>query len=744
MELITDLKREDVLGRCAFDVFPFIKETGEDKCLLAALAGESTSSDNRPYVVPVSGREGFFKAFYSPLRNEQNEVIGGIAVVHDITARKRAEEAAQEAHQRLTFHVENSPLAVIEWDSEFRVSRWSGSAERLFGWQASEVVDKHVSDWHFVFDEDVDGVAQVTHRQRVGTEVLGVQHNRNYTKDGSVLYCEWYNSVLRDENGKLVSVLSLVLDVTARKLVEEERSALLARERDLRRQAEEADRLKDEFLATLSHELRTPLTSILGWATLIRNGDVDKEAHLDRALEIIERNARTQARLIDDLLDVSRIITGNLQLDVHPLNMAPVVETAIDALRPAAAAKGIHLETMLDCQSCLVSGDPNRLRQVIWNLLMNAIKFTPGGGSVCLRLQRLASPLPVPLFPSSPAYVRLTVSDTGDGITPEFLPYVFHRFRQEEGSISRKAGGLGLGLAVVRHLVELHGGSVSAESPGPGRGSTFTVDLPLALDRRGAGGGPQNGVAGEDYGEQADDGSKVTNDGSVAVVDRRSGDLAVAADLGGVRTSDVWSSGRDLRTGARRSDDGSEDGGRETGSNPDRNNDRARAVAGPPQLADVRVLLVEDDDDSRNLLTLVLGRYGAKVIPAASAAEALDSFQQTTPDIIISDIGMVEGDGYTLLRQLRALPVQGSLLRPSSDSSLITGSSLSSTSPSNSSLTTHHSSLPLFIPAIALTGYATIKDRERALAAGYQLHLAKPVEPEDLVAAIVNLIYPSD
>ena len=380
----------------------------------------------------------------------------------------------------------------------------------------AEVIGKHVSDWHFVFDEDVDAVAQVTHRQRVGTELLGVQHNRNYTKDGSVLYCEWYNSVLRDDSGKLVSVLSLVLDVTARKLAEEERAALLARERDLRRQAEEADRLKDEFLATLSHELRTPLTSILGWATLIRNGDVDKEAHLDRALEIIERNARSQARLIDDLLDVSRIITGNLQLDVHPLNIAPVVETAIDALRPAAAAKGIRVETKLDCESCLVSGDPNRLRQVIWNLLMNAIKFTPGGGSVSLRLQTLAEPpaagaevlsassaaslSPAEVSPANgetgppadaggadrPAYVRLTVSDTGDGITPEFLPYVFHRFRQEEGSISRKAGGLGLGLAVVRHLVELHGGTVNAESPGPGRGSTFTVDLPLAPDRRDA------------------------------------------------------------------------------------------------------------------------------------------------------------------------------------------------------------------------------------------------------------------
>ncbi|HEY0430860.1 MAG TPA: PAS domain S-box protein, partial [Pyrinomonadaceae bacterium] len=384
MERVTGLCREEVLGKSAFDLFPFLKKTGEDKCYYSALAGESSTSKNRPYTIPSTSREGFFKAYYSPLRNEQNEIVGGIAVVRDITDRKRAEESAHKAHQRLIFHVENSPLAVIEWDSEFRVSRWSEAAERLYGWKASDVLGKHVSDWHFVFDEDVDAVAQLTHRQRVGVELQGVQHNRNYTKDGSVLYCEWYNSVLLDDNGKLVSVLSLVLDVTARKLAEEERAALLARERDLRKQAEEADRLKDEFLATLSHELRTPLTSILGWAALIRNGEVDQAENLDRALEIIERNARSQARLIDDLLDVSRIITGNLQLDVRPLNVAPIVKAAIEALRPAAAAKAIQVHVDLDPHSCLVSGDPNRLRQVVWNLLMNSIKFTPRGGKVNL------------------------------------------------------------------------------------------------------------------------------------------------------------------------------------------------------------------------------------------------------------------------------------------------------------------------------------------------------------------------
>jgi PAS domain S-box-containing protein len=654
MERISGMQREDVLGKCAFDLFPFLKETGEDRCFHAALAGECSTSDNAPYTVPETGRQGFFQGFYSPLRDEQNQISGGIAVIHDVTERKRAREAAQEAHQRLTFHVENSPLAVIEWDSDFRVSRWSASAERVFGWKANEVIGKHVGDWHFVFDEDVDAVAQVTDRQRVGVELLGVQRNRNYTRDGSILYCEWYNSVLHDDAGKMESVLSLVLDVTARTLAEEERATLLARERDLRRQAEEADRLKDEFLATLSHELRTPLTSILGWATLIRGGDVD-EANVSRAIEIIERNARSQARLIDDLLDVSRIITGNLQLDVHPLNLAPLVETANEALRPAADAKGIAVETELESEGCLVIGDSNRLRQVIWNLLINAIKFTPGGGKVGVRLECVDTG------------VRLTVSDTGEGITPEFLPFVFHRFRQEESSISRKAGGLGLGLAVARHLVELHGGNVSADSKGPGRGSTFIVELPLAHVRRDA-----------------------TGDGKSEKETPTS-----------------------LSVGPK-----------------------------PSRLDGVRVLLVEDDDDSRNLLRLVLERQGAEVVAASSSAEALTVFDlgkvqspasslqspasplsltrepSRFPDIIISDLGMPEQDGYELMRKIR---------------SLLAGSSLTQNSTSGA-----NNSLP--IPAIALTGYATTKDRERALSAGYQLHLAKPVEPDDLIAAILALV----
>lgn len=615
MERISGLGREEVLGKSAFEVFPFLKETGEAECFRAALEGESRVSTNHRF---IGSESSLFKSSYSPLRSQQDEIVGGIGIIRDITQRKQAEIAAHEAYQRLTFHVENSPLAVIEWDSDFRVSRWSESAERLFGWKAEEVIGKHVNEWKFVFAEDVDAVELVTYRQREGFERQGVQRNRNYTKDGAILFCEWYNSVLHDSDGQLVSVLSLVLDVTVRKLGEEERTALLVRERDARRQAEEADRLKDEFLATLSHELRTPLTSILGWASMVRNGDVDG-ANAIRAIEIIERNARSQARLIDDLLDVSRIITGNLRLDLHPLNLAPIVNTALDALRPTADAKGIQLRIDSSEAHSLVRGDPNRLRQVIWNLLSNAIKFTNRGGVVSVKLT------------CSEGSVRLAVSDTGIGISPDFLPYVFDRFRQAEGSISRRQGGLGLGLAVVRHLMELHGGDVGAESRGVGQGATFTVELPLTQERR-------DPARAEERKQE---------------IERRRG-----------------------------------------------------AIGEPIRLDGVHVLLVEDDDDSRKLLVTMLKRHGAEVIAAKSAAEALKAFTESPPDVMISDIGMPDEDGYEFMRDVRALPGEAGRLTPS----------------------------------IALTGYATRKDRERALSAGYQLHIAKPVEQTEIIAAIASLV----
>ena len=605
MEQITDVPRANAIGRSLLEICPELRPAD-----LQSVLREVT--EQRPVSVITDYRSGRFRTSFAPLVDGQ-KVIGATASVCLFTAEQ---VTGEDAYHRLAFHVKNSPLAVIEWDSDFRVSRWSDSAERLFGWKAEEVIGKHVSEWQFVFAEDVDAVEQVTNKQRVGQEIYGLLRNRNYTKDGQVLFCEWYNSVLHDSNGVLVSVLSLVLDITGRKLAEEERAEALAREREARRQAEEADRLKDEFLATLSHELRTPLTSILGWSSMIRSGQVEGEKAA-RAIETIERNARAQARLIDDLLDVSRIITGNLRLDLHPLNLASIVDTAIDGLRPTADAKGIKLRPIACPGNCLVRGDSNRLRQVVWNLLSNAIKFTPRGGVVTGKLECVDSS------------VRLTVSDTGEGISPEFLPFVFDRFRQAEGSSSRKQGGLGLGLAVVRHLVELHGGNVGVESAGPGRGSIFTVDLPLADERR-----------------------------DPARAEERKREM------------------------------------------------ERRNRGGSINFEGLHVLLVEDDDDSRKLLETMLKRHGAEVTSCSSAKLALACFEERAPDILISDIAMPEQDGYELLRRIRALPSER-------------GGD---------------------VAAIALTGYATRRDRERALAGGYQLHLAKPVEQAELVGAIASIV----
>jgi PAS domain S-box-containing protein len=615
MERISGLRRAEILGKDAFEVFPFLQQIGEDRFFQEALAGKTVTSKARPYLFPNTSRKGYFEGHYFPLE-AGGKVVGGIGIIHDITEQKLATDAARNAHQQLNFHVENSPLAVIEWDSDFRVSRWSAAAERLFGWSAEEVLGKRVSDWKFVFADDVSAVEMVSERQRAGKELQGILNNRNYTKSGEVLHCEWYNSVLKDEDGNLVSVLSLVLDVTARKIAEEERSVSLARERAARKHAEEADRLKDEFLATLSHELRTPLTAILGWASLMRNGEVPA-TEFSGALEIIERNARAQARLIDDLLDVSRIITGNLHVELRAMNLMSVIEVAAAALRPAAQAKGINLEVAIPPHAQIVRGDPNRIRQVVWNLLLNAIKFTPRDGTVRVRVE------------NSTPHARIIVEDTGEGISSEFLPYVFDRFRQAEGSISRRQGGLGLGLAVVRHLVELHGGAVHASSDGVGRGSLFVVDLPLATERE--------------------------------------------LDAGKLALDD------DNLTSAR------------------------------TRLSGLQVLVVEDDEDARVLVSMMLTRQGANVVSAASADEALQAFQLNPPHVLISDIGMPNTDGYELIRRIRKL---GSGAKP-----------------------------PV---AIALTGYATAKDRERTIEAGYQVHLAKPVEPLELVSAIERLTGRSD
>jgi PAS domain S-box-containing protein len=858
MERISGVKRENVLGKCAFDMFPCLKDTGEDQYYLEALAGRSVVAENRPYVIAQSGRSGFFDGYYSPRHDENGEVVGGVAIIRDVTERKIAEASALDEHKRLAFHVENTPLAVIEWDHEFRVLRWSPAAQKLFGWKAGEVLGKRFSDWEFVVSEDVDAVNQVSQRQNEGKEHHGISRNRNYTKLGSILHCEWYNSALYNEAGKLVSVLSLVLDVTVATRIEEalrkseaqyrllfesnpqamwvydlttlrflavneaavrhygysrseflemtikdirppddvklledylaadigaveqagewrhrtkdgtvinvdirssrltfagrpaefvlvtdvterkkaeqalrisedryrdlvdnshelicthdlegrvlsvnpwaarvlgypqdslvginirdglvpeyreqfdeylrtmitegsargvmkvktatgetrlweyyntlrtegvekpivrgmahdatERRQALKREKEARLEAEAANRVKDEFLSTLSHELRTPLTAIMGWADLLLHDEVEPK-NRRQALETIFRNANSQCQLINDLLEVSRIITGKLRLEFVACELDEVIEAAAESIRPTAEAKGVRLQVLLEPHVGPVYGDRERLQQIVWNLLSNGVKFTRKGGVVQVTLQRINS------------HVEIVVNDTGVGIRSDFLPHVFDRFRQADGSTTRNYGGLGLGLAIVRHLVELHGGTAWAESDGANQGSRFTVRLPAM--------NANEQHLPEDLKQPA-----------IAVVEARDHQ--------------------------------------------------------PSSLSGLRVLVVDDEIDARSLLTTMLERCGAQVVAVGSAREGLESVEAWKPDVLIADIGMPVEDGYGLIKKIRALPKERG------------GQT----------------------PALALTAYARTEDRVRALSEGYQVHLAKPVDRFELAAVVTSL-----
>jgi signal transduction histidine kinase/ActR/RegA family two-component response regulator len=406
-------------------------------------------------------------------------------------------------------------------------------------------------------------------------------------------------------------------DVTQNRRAIDERLQLLEQERLARQEAETANRLKDEFLSTLSHELRTPLNAILGWSSLLRRTQIEPE-QMEQGLQTIERNARSQARIIEDILDMSRIISGKLRLDVQQVALDEIISSAIDTIQPAAEARDIRIERLLDPLANRIKGDPDRLQQVVWNLLNNAVKFTPKGGKVQVSLERVNS------------HVEITVSDTGQGIAPEFLPHVFERFRQADSSSTRSKGGLGLGLSIVKHLVELHGGAVRAKSRGVGQGATFVVELPV---------------------------------------------MAVH-------------------------------------HNEERREHPTTPTAMPPELAlpelqGIRLLVVDDALDARELIEHILKIAGAEVVTAASASEAMQLLTNSEfcPHVILSDIGMPVEDGYQLMQQVRQLPAeQGGRT-----------------------------------PAIALTAFARSEDRTRALRAGYQAHVAKPVEPGELLAVIASL-----
>jgi PAS domain S-box-containing protein len=424
-----------------------------------------------------------------------------------------------------------------------------------------------------------------------------------------------------EPGGQARGYYAMVLDISDRRRAEAERESLLAREQLARAEAERASNLKDEFLATLSHELRTPLNAILGWAQVLRRQETTGD--VANGLAVIERNARVQAQLIEDLLDLSRIISGKLRIDVQRVDAAEVIRAAVESVRPSAEAKEIRLETVLDSHAGVVRGDPARLQQVIWNLLNNAVKFTPKGGKVQIALERVNS------------HVEVTVADTGDGIAPEFLPHVFDRFRQADGAITRSYGGLGIGLAIVKSIVEAHGGTVRAKSPGLGGGATFSIELPLMV---------------------------VHEDGN-QLADRKHPRLANL----GVEDEEF--------------------------------------VCEEKLLQGISVLVVDDESDARDLIRKVLDDCSATVMVANSGAEALQLVEQSRPDVIVSDIGMPNMDGYELMRRIRELaPEAGGTT-----------------------------------PAAALTAFARSEDRRRALIAGYQSHVAKPVEPAELVTVVASL-----
>ena len=543
----------------------------------------------------------------APILSE-GRVVGAVLVVRDLTVRKRAEEARAEQWRFAQLLIDTLPH--LAWMSQadgacsYVNARWHEytglSLEQSLGdgWTAA------------IHPEDLARSQERWRRSIETGEPFEAEFRLRRASDDAWRWFITRAQPARDVNGQVLRWVGTCTDIDERRRDTQERSELLRRVQAAHAAAEEANRLKDDFLATVSHELRTPLTAMLGWLQLLRSGRIPEDKRA-KALETVERNARLQAQVIEDLLDTSRIITGELSLEHGPLDMRAVVEAALESSQPSANAKGVTLRLEAREEPVPMRGDAGRLQQVVWNLLSNAIKFTPHGGSVTVRLE------------PRPDEVELRVSDTGMGISPSFLPYIFERFRQEDGSSRRAHGGLGLGLAIVHHLVALHGGHVSAHSPGEGLGATFVLRLPR--EPRAQPLPPQPPPEKE-----------------------------------------------------------------------------ATASPNPPGLAGLRLLLVEDEEDTREMLREQLEDWGVHVQAVGSASEALTRLRQWRPEVLLSDIGLPGENGYELLRRIRALPPEeGGLIR-----------------------------------AIALTAYARPEDRQRALHAGFDMHVPKPIEAEELLAVI--------
>jgi PAS domain S-box-containing protein len=634
---------EEVIGKPVTILIP-ADHADEEPTILARLRAGDRIEHYETVRVRKDGTLIDISLTVSPIRGPDGQIVGASKIARDITEQKQARKALDEALARLKLALDAARLGDWSWDAQTDILNMSETAADIFG-----IPPGPRMSW--------DAMSELLHKEdrqmaRVAVDEALAKHTDydveyRVTRNGNSEV--WVSSKGRGiyaDNGTIVGMLGFVQDISTRKSNEEtlrkqaeelrtlnesvtrlyqtatkaraEAEKAAAENERLYRQAEESSRLKEEFLATISHELRTPLSAILGWTRMLRMGQLSPENSI-KALDTIERNARAQSQLVDDLLDVSRIITGKLRMDVRPSDPSSFIDAAVEAVRPAAEAKGVRVQKVIDTGPISIPGDPVRLQQVVWNLLSNAIKFTPRGGRVQIRSERVNS------------HLEIVVSDTGQGISPDFLPHVFDRFRQADQKTSRQHGGMGLGLAIVRHLVEMHGGTVSANSEGEGKGATFTVSLPIA---------------------------------PVYQVDSSAGRVHPGA--------------RDLLP-------------------PNDITDR---------LDELKILVVDDEADTRELLRQGLEYCGATVSVAGSAAEAVEALMAQIPDILISDIGMPAVDGYDLIRQVRRLPA--------TDGGKI--------------------------PAIALTAYTRTEDRLQALRAGYDMHVPKPVELAELVAVAASVV----
>ncbi|MEH1972700.1 MAG: response regulator [Nostoc sp.] len=524
--------------------------------------------------------------------------------------RKQAEESLQKSEAKYRRIVDTSYEGIWMIDSEARTEFVNQRISQMLGYPAEEIIGRSIFD----FMDRADDIADEEKLEWFKGEGSDLKERRLRCQDGSYIWTLISATAILNEQSECLGAIAMLTDITDRKRTESERDRLLQLEQRARAEAEAANRIKDEFLAVLSHELRSPLNPILGWAKLLQSRKFD-EPSLQKALKTIERNAKLQAQLIEDLLDVSRILQGKLSLNMIPVDLVSTIEAAMETVHLAAEAKTIAIEMMLNPSVGKVLGDSARLQQVFWNLLSNAVKFTETEGKVNVRLECID------------AQAQITVSDTGKGIHPDFLPYMFDYFRQGDSTTTRRFGGLGLGLAIARHLIEMHGGTVWAESPGEEQGAIFTVRLPLIKD-------------------------------SATIRD-------------------------------------------------DTNTDSSTAVFASSPLIGLQVLVVDDNADTRDFFSFVLEQFGAIVTAVASGDEALLALTQSKPDILLSDIGMPEMNGYMLMQQVRTQEAKVGAKK---------------------------------MPAIALTAYAGEINQQQAIRAGFQQHIVKPVAPEELLIAISNLV----